>query len=83
LAAAIFLGEESSPSTETLNFLLLRNEAISLIKLAQNFSSHRLYSRPGCHGVESFLDIQEHRSRRHIIVEINPQACYKAWEQTP
>jgi hypothetical protein len=43
--AANFLGEKSSPSTETLNFLLLRNEAISLIKLADNFYSDSLFPR--------------------------------------
>jgi hypothetical protein len=31
--AIIFLGNESSPSTETLNFLLVKNDAISLTKI--------------------------------------------------
>jgi hypothetical protein len=55
--AAIFLGEESSPSTKTLNFLLLRNEAISLIKLAENVNSDSLYSRKHCLGIVDCLAV--------------------------
>jgi hypothetical protein len=33
LPAATFLGEENSLSTETLNFLLVKKEAISLMRL--------------------------------------------------
>jgi hypothetical protein len=44
--AAIFLGEENLPSTETLNFLLVKNDATSLTRLAGNCTSDRLYSRP-------------------------------------
>jgi hypothetical protein len=44
--AAIFLDDEISPSTETLNFLLVKRDAISLTRLAQNCGSNNLYSRP-------------------------------------
>jgi hypothetical protein len=47
--AATFLGEESSPSTDTLNFLLVKKEAINLMRLIENCSPDNLYSRPGCH----------------------------------
>jgi hypothetical protein len=40
--AATFLGEESSPSTETLNFLLVKKEAISLMRLIGNCNSDSL-----------------------------------------
>jgi hypothetical protein len=33
---ATFLGEASSPSTETLNFVLVKKEAISLTRLVEN-----------------------------------------------
>jgi hypothetical protein len=49
--AATFLGEESSLSTETLNFLFVRNEAISLTRLLENCSSNSLQRRPGRHVV--------------------------------
>jgi hypothetical protein len=45
--AATFLSEESSPSTETLNFLLVKKEALSLMSLVENCNSDSLYSRPG------------------------------------
>jgi hypothetical protein len=50
-AASTFLGKESSPSTETLNFLLVKKETISLMRLIENCSSDSLDSRPGCHVV--------------------------------
>jgi hypothetical protein len=49
--AATFLVEESSPSTETLNFPLVKKEAISLTRLVENCKSDSLYSRPVCHVV--------------------------------
>jgi hypothetical protein len=53
--ATTFLSEESSPTTttttETLNFLLVKKEAISLTRLVENYNSDSLYSRPGCHVV--------------------------------
>jgi hypothetical protein len=66
--AAIFLGEESSPSTETLNFLLLRNEAISFIKLAENVNSNSLYSRPGCHVVSKAFWISKNTATVDILL---------------
>jgi hypothetical protein len=47
--AAIFLGAENSPSTNTLNFLSERKEAISLMRLLENSDSDHLHSRPERH----------------------------------
>jgi hypothetical protein len=49
--AAKILGEECSPPYETLNFLLVKKEEISLTRLVENCSSDSLYSRPRCHVV--------------------------------
>jgi hypothetical protein len=69
--AAKFLGEESSLSTENLNFLLVKKEAISLTRLVENSNSGSLYSRPGgpCF-VKRLFDVQEYSSLRHIVTEI-------------
>jgi hypothetical protein len=40
--AAIALGAENTPSTETLNFLLVTKEAISLMRHVENSNSHSL-----------------------------------------
>jgi hypothetical protein len=40
--AATFLGKESSLSAETLKFLLVKKEAISLMRLIENYSSDSL-----------------------------------------
>jgi hypothetical protein len=55
--AAIFLGVENSPSTETLQFLSVRKEAISLMRLVENSTSDNLYSRPECHVVSKGFSI--------------------------
>jgi hypothetical protein len=46
-AACIFLGVDSSPSTETWNFLLERKELISLTVLAEKFNLSNLCDKPG------------------------------------
>jgi len=63
--AYISFGVDNSSSTETLNFLLERNELISFIVLAERFNLISLYSKPG--GVKCFFDVQEYRSRREIV----------------
>jgi hypothetical protein len=42
-----FRGLDSSPSTANLNFLLERNELISLIMLADKCNLDNLYNKPG------------------------------------
>jgi hypothetical protein len=61
-SACISLGVDISPSTETLNFLWERKEPISLIRLIDNFNLDVVS--------KAFFNIQEYRSRRHVIVEI-------------
>jgi hypothetical protein len=69
--ACISLGVDILPSTETLHFLLERKETISPIKLVENCNPDNLYRKPRCSVVsKDFFDIQEYRSRRHIVVEI-------------
>jgi hypothetical protein len=54
--ATISLGTESSPSTKTLNFLFVRKETISFMRLVENSNSDNLYGRLGCHIVsKAFL----------------------------
>jgi hypothetical protein len=43
------LGVKNSPSTKTTNFLFVRDEAISLMRLIEN--SDKLYGRPERHDV--------------------------------
>jgi hypothetical protein len=59
-----------SPSTETVNFRWDRKELISLIKLVEKFNLSKFYLAevPCC--IKGFFCIQEHRRRRHVIVEI-------------
>jgi hypothetical protein len=69
--AAIYLGDESSPSAENLNVLLVKNDSISLTRLAENCSSDNLYSRPGCHVLSKAFSSPRiwYSSRRHIVIE--------------
>jgi hypothetical protein len=60
------LGADISPSTETQNLRCERKVLMSLIKLVENSNLDNLHSKPECHVV----DIEEHRGRRHIIVEV-------------
>jgi hypothetical protein len=53
-----FPGEEIS-SIETLNFLLVKKEAISLMRLLGNWNSDSLYSRPVCHVVSKAFSISK------------------------
>jgi hypothetical protein len=65
LSAATFLGEESSPSTETLNFLLVKREAISLTRLVENCNSE-ICSASNCRYIASAPTTQKTTS---IVVE--------------
>jgi hypothetical protein len=69
-SAATSLGEESSPSTETLNFILAKRDAISLMRLIRNCNSYRLYeySRPGCHVVSKVFSMLKNRSAVDILL---------------
>jgi hypothetical protein len=66
-------GMEISPSTKTLNFLIVQKEGISSMKLVKNPNFDNLYNvyytRMTC-SVKDFLNIQEHSSCQHIFVEI-------------
>jgi hypothetical protein len=54
--ASISLDVDSSPSTETLNFLWDRYELVSFIKLTESCNFDNLYKNPGCHVVaKAFL----------------------------
>jgi hypothetical protein len=49
IPAATFPGKEGSPSSENLNVLLVKKEAISLMRLIGNCNTDSLYSRSWCH----------------------------------
>jgi hypothetical protein len=67
----ISLGVDISPSTETLNLVCERKELIRSIKLVENSNLENLYSkRKSACGIKGLFDVQEHRGRRCIIVEI-------------
>jgi hypothetical protein len=53
-----FLG----PPTKTLNFLSVRREAISLLRLVKNCDSDNLYSRPECHVVSKAISVSNYSS---------------------
>ena len=57
--AFISLGVDVSPSTETLNFLLERNDLISLTVLTEKFNLSNLYSNQGCQVVSNAFSISK------------------------
>jgi len=57
--ASISLGVDSSPSTETLNFLWDRYEPISFIKLTESCNFDNLYNKPGCHVVSKAFSMSK------------------------
>jgi len=57
--SCISLGVDNSTSTETLNFLLERNDLISLIVLAERFHLINFYSKPGCQVVSKAFSISK------------------------
>jgi hypothetical protein len=66
--AGTFLGEGSLPSTETLNFLLVKEEAISLTRLVENYNSDSLYSRPWCHVVSKAFTMSKNIAAVDILL---------------
>jgi hypothetical protein len=50
-SACISLDVDNSSLSETLNFLLVRNEQVIFIKFAENCNFDSLYSKPDCHVV--------------------------------
>jgi hypothetical protein len=66
--AAAFLGEESSPFTETLNFLLVKKEVISLTRLVKNCNSDSIYSRPGCHVVSKAFSMSKNTAAVDLLL---------------
>jgi len=67
-AACITRGVDSSPSNITLNFLLEKNELISLIKLDEKCNSDSLYSKPGCHVVSNAFSISKKTAAVDILL---------------
>jgi hypothetical protein len=59
--AVTCLGEERSPCTVNLNFLFVKKEPISLMRLIENCNSDSLYtrSRPGCHVVSKAFSMSK------------------------
>jgi hypothetical protein len=57
--AATSLGVENSPSINILNFLLVRKEAISLMRLIENKNSDNLYSIQGSHVVSKAFSVSK------------------------
>jgi len=66
--ACISRGVDSSPSTITLNFLLERNELVSLIKLNEKCNSDSLCSKPGCHVVSDAFSISKKTAAANIFL---------------
>jgi len=52
----------------TLNFLLERNELISLIKLDEKCNLDSLYSKPGCHVVSKAFSISKKTAAVDILL---------------
>jgi hypothetical protein len=76
--ACISLGVNSFPSTETLKFLLVKNELISFIKFVENCNLYNLCNKPGYHVVSTaFFDIQEYRSCGHNVVKVKGHVIRK------
>jgi hypothetical protein len=63
-----FLGDESLPSTETFNFLLVKKEAINLMRLIENCNSDSLYSRPHCHVMSKAFSISKNTAAVDILL---------------
>jgi hypothetical protein len=66
--ACISLGADSSPSTESLNFLWERKELISLIKLDENFNSDNFYSKPKCHVLSNAFSISKNTAAVDMLL---------------
>jgi hypothetical protein len=66
--ACISRGVDNSPSTETVNILLVRNELISFIKFAEKYNFDSLYSKPGCHVVSKAFPISKNTAAVDILL---------------
>jgi hypothetical protein len=66
--ACISLGVDNSPSTESLNVLLVRNEVISFVKFAGNCYFVILYSKPGCHVVSKAFSMSRNTATVHMLL---------------
>jgi hypothetical protein len=67
-AAAISLGVENLPTTKTLNFLSVRKETISLMRLVENYNSDNLCSRPECHVLSEAFSISKNTAAVDIFL---------------
>jgi hypothetical protein len=64
----IFLGAENSPSTKTLNFLSVRKEAFSLMRLVGHYNFDNVYGSPDCHVVSKALSISKNTATVDIFL---------------
>jgi hypothetical protein len=65
--AFISLGVDVSPSTETLNFLCVRNELISFIRLVENSIFDDLYSKHWCYTVSTVSSTSKNTAAVNIL----------------
>jgi hypothetical protein len=65
---SISLCVDSSPSTETLNFLRERKELISLSKLVKNFNSEFLYSKPRFHVLSNAISMSKNTAAVDMLL---------------
>jgi hypothetical protein len=66
--SSIFLGVDTLPSTEALNFLSEGKELMSSIKLIDNFSLDNLYSKPRCHVVSKAFSISKNTAAVDMLL---------------
>jgi hypothetical protein len=66
---------DNSPSVITLNFLLERNELLSLIKLDEKCNSDHLYSKSVCHIKPHALKRRARKPNWHGFNMIFSSAC--------
>jgi hypothetical protein len=68
IPALISLGVDNSPSTETLNFLLVRYKLMSFIKFVGNCNFDILYGRPECHVVSKAFSMSKNTAAVDILL---------------
>jgi hypothetical protein len=66
--ASISLGVDSSPSTETLNFLC-DLYLISFITLTESCYFDNLYNKPGCHVVSKAFSVSKNTAAVDILLK--------------
>jgi hypothetical protein len=69
-SACISWGVDNSPSTVTLNFLLVRNELISFIKFAEKCNFDSLYSKPGCQVMSKTFSMSKNTAAVDMLLRV-------------